>query len=214
MKHRKIWLGLLVLVLATVSLGFGARSQADTGWPAPPPRYRVTELSDAILFNDGPAAYRLVYLQRPPTRWTTALRYAQGALNAELARRGSWSETMIVQPVQSGNPVAVRDGLVTLVSVAREVFNRTFGKDTVDSAVLLVNDALMENAYEVVRADSYINVDMDNDDRTALEVGAIRAIFAGGFADWSWDMAGAPAPQAKLVQDQFIAVITRDLRYR
>jgi hypothetical protein len=55
---------------------------------------------------------------------------------------------------------------------------------------------------------------MDNDNRTPLEVGAVRAVFAGGFADWSWDMAGAPAPQAKLVQDQLIAIITRDLRAR
>ncbi|MEU5960362.1 hypothetical protein ABZ777_04065 [Micromonospora parva] len=210
MMHRKIWFGLLVLALATVSLGFGARGQADPGWPGPPPRHRVTELSDAILFNDGPAAFRLVYLQRPPTRWTSALRYAQSALNAELTRRGTWSDVMIGQRVQSGNPVVVRDGLVTLVALAREVFNRTFGKETVDSAVLLVNDALLENAYEVVRADSYI--DMDNNNRTPLEVGTIRAVFAGGFADWSWDMAGNPAPRAKLVQDKFIATIARDLR--
>ncbi|MFG2051987.1 hypothetical protein ACGFIW_31710 [Micromonospora sp. NPDC048935] len=212
MNHRKVWLGLLVLALATVSLGFGARGQADPGWPAPPPRYRATELSDAILFNDGPAAYRLVYLERPPTQWTPALRQAQGALSSELIRRGTWSDAMIVQRIQSGNPVAVREGLVTLVALAREVFNRTFGKETVDSAVRLVNDALLANAYEVVRADSYIN--MDNDNRTPLEVGTIRAIFAGGFADWSWDMAGNPAPRAKLVQDQLIAVIARDLRAR
>ncbi|MDG4809440.1 hypothetical protein O7634_22060 [Micromonospora sp. WMMD1120] len=212
MSHRKVWFGLLVLVLATVSLGFGARGQADPGWPAPPPRYRATEISDAVLFNDGPVANWLVHLQRPPTRWTPALRYAQSALNAELTRRGSWSEAAIGQRIQSGNPVVVRDGLVTLVAVAREVFNRTFGKETVDAAVLLVNDALLENAYEVVRADSYI--DTDNNNRTPLEVGTIRAIFAGGFADWSWDMTGNPAPRAKLVQDQLIAIVARDLRTR
>ncbi|MCX4387612.1 hypothetical protein OG777_11795 [Micromonospora peucetia] len=212
MTHRKVWLSLFVLVLATVSVGFGARSQANPGWPGGTPRYTATQLSNAILFNDGPAAHRLVYLERPPTRWTPMLRLAQSALNAELTRRGAWSDGYISQRVQSGNPVLVRDGLVTLVALAREVLNREFGKATVDSAVLLVNDALLENAYEVVRADSYI--DMDNNNRTPLEVGTIRAIFAGGFADWSWDMAGNPAPQAKLVQDQLIQIISRDLRVR
>jgi len=209
MKHRKVWLGLLVLVLATVSVGFGARGQAAANWPAPPPRYQATQLSDAILFNDGPAADRLVFLQRPPTRWTPGLRQAQSAINLELVRRGAWSDGAIAQRLQSGNPVAVRDGLVTLVTLAREVLNRQFGKATVDAAVLLVNDALMANAYEIVRADSYI--DMDNDSRTPLEVGTVKAIFAGGFADWSWDMSGTPAPRAKLVQDQLIGVIARDL---
>ncbi|GGO21738.1 hypothetical protein [Micromonospora parathelypteridis] len=212
MNHRKTWLGLLVLALATVSLGFGARSQADPGWPGPPPQYRATEVSDAVLFNDGPAAYRLVNLKRPPTRWTTALRYAQGALNSELTRRDTWSDTMIVQRIQSGNPVAVREGLVTLVALAREVFDKTFGKETVDSAVLVVDDALLQNAYEVVRADSYI--DLDEDKPTLLEAGTVRALFGAAFSGWSWDMAGTPAPQAKLVQDELIASITRDLRYK
>jgi hypothetical protein len=212
MKHRKAWLGLLVLALATVSLGFAARGQADPGWPSGPPRFPATQLSDAVLFNDGPAAYRLVYLERPPTRWTPALRRAQSAINTELTRRGSWSDAMVGQRIQSGNPVVVRDGLVTLVTLAREVLNQQFGKATVDAAVLLVNDALMANAYEIVRADSYI--DMDNDDRTVLEVGTIRAIFAGGFADWSWDMAGTAAPRAKLVQDQLIQIVCRDLARR
>ncbi|MEU6074696.1 hypothetical protein [Micromonospora sp. NPDC047074] len=210
MTHRKVWLSLFVLVLATVSVGFGARGQANPGWPGGTPRFTATQLSNAILFNDGPAAYRLVYLERPPTRWTVTLRLAQNVLNAELTRRGGWSEAYISQRVQSGNPVLVRDGLVTLVGLAREVFNREFGKETVDAAVLLVDDALMANAYEIVRADSYI--DMDDVNRTPLEVGTIRAVFAGGFAGWSWDMAGNPAPQASLVQDQLIQVISRDLR--
>ncbi|MEJ3745594.1 hypothetical protein WEI85_20170 [Actinomycetes bacterium KLBMP 9797] len=212
MTHRKVWLGLLVLALATVSLGFATRGQADPGWPSGPPRFRATQLSDAILFNDGPAAYRLVYLERPPTQWTPALRQAQTALNAELTRRGSWSEGYISQRVQSGNPVVVRDGLITLVALAREVLNREFGKETVDAAVLLVNDALMANAYEIIRGDYQVNEnDVDDSSRTPLGAGAIRVLFAGGFADWSWDMAGNPAPQAKLVQDRLIQIICRDL---
>lgn len=217
MTRRKVWVGLLALALTTVSLGFGARSQAAPGWPSAPPRYPATQLSDAILFNDGPAAYRLVYLERPPTRWTQALRQAQSALNAELTRRGGWSDAYVSQRVQSGNPVVVREGLVTLVALAREVFNREFGKETVDAAVLLVNDFIMAaNAQEVVRADSYIAMDDDltNDLRTPLEMGAVQAVFAGAFADWSWDMDGNPAPQAKLVQDRLIQVITRDLSVR
>jgi hypothetical protein len=86
-RFSRRWRSLLLLAVAiAVGVAFATlrTSAATAGGGAP--RLPATEIADAVLFNDGPAARYLGELNRGPTAWTDSIRETRGSRS-----RSCWS---------------------------------------------------------------------------------------------------------------------------
>jgi SdpC family antimicrobial peptide len=128
---RRLWLVALVAAL-TAGLVW-----AGQGWAAPArraPAFTATQLSDGLLFNDGPVAAYLAKLDRPqPERTEDAVR-AAAAINKAIEADPKWAATFAAR-VQSGDPRQIEPALNELARLSRTVLEELFGRDTVDQAV-------------------------------------------------------------------------------
>lgn len=94
----------ITLTVCAVYLLHGQTSAAAAGTA---PRFSAVQLSDAVLFNDGPAAPLLASLQRGTVPWTPTLRLGQTAVNTMIANNPTWGASFAAA-LQSGNSVAVQ----------------------------------------------------------------------------------------------------------
>lgn len=139
-RWRPIMMAVLVV---TVGLAF-VTWRANTATAAESaPRFTATEISDAVLFNDGPAAKHLTELRRGPTAWTDDLRTLQRRINDSILADRRWADTFVSQ-MQSGNPRLVERGMSSLGVLARAALDGLYGADKIDEALVEIDKKWME----------------------------------------------------------------------
>ncbi|ASW52925.1 hypothetical protein [Plantactinospora sp. KBS50] len=132
---RRTWRAatLLAIVMA-ICTGYLVQGTTSAAADGAAPRFSAVELSDAVLFNEGPAASLLAPLQRGTVPWTPTLRLGQTAVNTVIASSPGWG-TSFATALQSGNPVAVRQALTNLSVLSRNALVSTYGSGPVIQAI-------------------------------------------------------------------------------
>ncbi|HZM78801.1 MAG TPA: hypothetical protein VFC19_23990 [Candidatus Limnocylindrales bacterium] len=128
---------LLVVLAIAVAVGFATWRANRAEAEGEAPRFTATEISDGVLFNEGPAADRLLELNRGPHPWpwTDELRAIQRDINNAILADPAWADRFVVQ-MQSGDPLAVEEGFDGLAAIARRVLDERYGPDAVDLAMV------------------------------------------------------------------------------
>jgi hypothetical protein len=132
---RRTWraAALLTIVMA-VCAAYLLHGQTRAAAAGTAPRFSAVQLSDAVLFNDGPAAPRLASLQRGTVPWTPTLRLGQTAVNTMITNNPAWGVSFAAA-LQSGNSVAVQHALRDLSTFASNALFGTFGTGPVLQAL-------------------------------------------------------------------------------
>jgi hypothetical protein len=134
---RGKWKLVLPLVIASaVGIAYQGQAHADAGL-GPVPNFAATQLADAVLFDNGPAAPYIASLNRPAPvqddRQITEEQAVNAAINANPGMAAQFQAE-----IQSGDPNQVKDALSQLGKVANTVYVNLFGQDTVSKAVAAV----------------------------------------------------------------------------
>jgi hypothetical protein len=149
LRGRRRW-GAVLVAGALAGAAVAVQSQAASA-ATKVPAFSATQLSDALMFKDGPAAPYLASLQRDPVKWTDPLRQAEKALDAAISRDPKWSASFAAR-IQSGDPNQVQSALNDLAVLARGVLDKLFGPDAIDRAASLLHDGIAKQ----------LDVDFDN----------------------------------------------------
>jgi hypothetical protein len=131
--------GVAVAVATAVGVAVAGQGNAATAAEAKP--FSAVELSDAILFNTGPAAPNLASLQRGPVPWTDAMKASQAAIDEAVSADPRWAATF-QREVQSGDPNQIEVGLSSLAELSYAVLTKRFGTDAVLQAVATVGSQI------------------------------------------------------------------------
>lgn len=129
---------ILLVVLATaLAVAFATWRANRASAEGEAPLFTATEISDGVLFNEGPAAAYLVELNRgpQPLPWTDEMRMIQRQVNEAILAEPAWAQGFAEQ-MQSGDPVLVEEGFMRLSEIVRRVLDDRYGPDTVDRAIL------------------------------------------------------------------------------
>jgi hypothetical protein len=147
---------LLVVLAVAVIVAFATWRAGQARAEGGAPRFTPTEISDGVLFNEGPAADRLIALNRGPTQWTGDLREIQRSLNESIMADPAWAQGFAEQ-MQSGDPRAVDAAFTSLGERLRRVLDRRYGQDTVDKTLVdidkqwiderLIRSAVLHNEF-------------------------------------------------------------------
>jgi hypothetical protein len=131
-RARPVLLAVLAIAVAVAFATWRSNSaHAEEGAP----RLAPTDISDAVLFNDGPAAGFLVDLNRGPTPWTGEMREVQREINDSIMADPAMAQGFAEQ-MQSGDPRQVEEAFNSLAITVRRVLDRRYGPDTVDKAMV------------------------------------------------------------------------------
>jgi hypothetical protein len=185
---------------------------AYQGWdraaaePVPVPRYGAVELSDAVLFDTGPAARHLAPLGRPPVTWSADMHEGRRAVTEAIARNPQWSE-FFASRLQSGDPVRVDAAVRDLAALARAAYDRRFGVDVVNRSIAALNRTLWTPDVDLKEMPE--QPDSDND---GLLKGTALGLFLGVFVDLSWNQSTPPAHEASLAREQLVRDLAVQLR--
>jgi len=139
LRGRRRW-GAVLAAGALAGAAVVAQSHAASA-ASQVPVFSATQLSDALMFKDGPAAAYLASLQRDPLKWTDPLRQAEQALDAAISQDPKWSASFAAR-IQSGDPNQVQSALSDLAVLARGVLDKLFGPDAIDRAASLLHDGI------------------------------------------------------------------------
>ena len=129
---------LLVVLAVAVAVTFATWRANRAHAEGEAPRFTATEISDGVLFNDGPAAGYLAELNRGPTQWTADLRGVQRAVNEAIEADPAWANHFAEQ-MQSGDPNLVNEGFTSLGETVRRVLDDRYGPDEVDRAIVEID---------------------------------------------------------------------------
>jgi hypothetical protein len=117
-------------------------SATGTGTPThttPPdntvPALDAVAISDAVLFNQGPAARYLTRLNRPQVKMTDAMTAVRTDIDTKLAADSGFASSFASR-MQSGDPVAVQAALGDIAKAyVRPALDNRFGAATVDAGL-------------------------------------------------------------------------------
>jgi hypothetical protein len=106
------------------------------------PKLDAVTISDAVLFNQGPAAQYLAKLNRPQVTMTDDLTAIRTDIDTKLAADSAFASDFATR-MQSGDPAQVQAALTDdATSYIRPALDTQFGADAVDSAVAAFDDEL------------------------------------------------------------------------
>ncbi|GAA5179630.1 hypothetical protein GCM10023322_10170 [Rugosimonospora acidiphila] len=162
-RGRRRWATVLVAG-ALAGAAVVTQSQAASA-ASKVPVFSAAQLSDALMFKDGPAAPYLASLQRDPVKWTDAQRQAERTLDAAISKDPKWSASFAAR-IQSGDPNQVRSALNDLAVMARGVLDKLFGPDAIDRAASLLHDGIGNELVE--NFDNFIVTRTDLDQAFAV----------------------------------------------
>jgi hypothetical protein len=113
---------LLATVVAALAIAFVA-SRSRPMWAVAAPRFEATQIADAVLFNEGPAARRLTVPRREPMVWDNITRELRVRINTAIAADPLWSGKFAAG-MQSGEPEAVAAATAQLAVLVGLVLNK------------------------------------------------------------------------------------------
>ena len=149
---------LLVVLALAVAVAFATWRANQAHAEGGAPRFTPTEISDGVLFNEGPVADRLLDLNRGPHPWpwTEDLRAVQRQINDGLLADPALADRFAEQ-MQSGDPIQVDEAFTSLAGIVRRVLDDRYGPDAVDRAIFdldrkfvdekLIRIALLHNEF-------------------------------------------------------------------
>lgn len=205
-----------VALVAAMLAGCGSKGTGTAG--ASPskivPVFTAVQLSDGVLFNDGPAASYLVQLNRPATKWTDQLRVTQRGIHAALDADPA-AATAIARGLQSGDPVKVETAFTSLAKIANSVLDNQFGQAQVNAAVGVIDRGLSDNqlisaTVNGAQLDNYTgdSVTVDTDVAAYLEFVVAVAVVAVAVLVFEQPR----TDQGTLIEDTLVKDFTVDLR--
>src|SRR5688572_27985968 len=90
--RRTRGLAVVLALAAALVAGYLWQGQAGAAEQSAP-KYGATELADAVLFNEGPAARHLGSLGRGEVPWNDTLREGQKAVHEAIERDPRWARS-------------------------------------------------------------------------------------------------------------------------
>jgi hypothetical protein len=133
----KRWRWAVGLAVAS-AIGITYAAQVATAGPGQveggAPRFSAVELTDAILYQQGPAAKYLSELERPELKWDDELKRSREVINEAIARDQDWGQSYAAR-MQSGEPLEIASALDDLASFSRVAMNGWLGQENVDRAI-------------------------------------------------------------------------------
>ncbi|MGN9909977.1 hypothetical protein ACTMTJ_20725 [Phytohabitans sp. LJ34] len=197
-----------VAVLLALALAAGGvylwQGRADAAAQAP--KFSPVQLSDAVLFNEGPAAPYLESLGRGRIPWTQTLREGQKAIHESIAKDNEFAANL-----QSGDPVKVRGALRDLSATARDALNQRWGAGVVDEAVKRLFGIYDERFVDTLRQNK-LRFNFQKPCCLENYVDIISSSVLTAFLQEVWQPSGLALEAAQLVQDTMIRDVTMDLR--
>lgn len=224
-KFIRQWRPMLLLGMAVVVGVVFATARSGPAMAAP--SFSAWEIANGVLFNDGPAAERMVALRRPATPWTRDLRDLQASTRRAVESDSVFVRTFPAQ-MQSGDPRQVEQGLTSLGELARKVLEERFDPEVIDKSIFeLDTDWIPEKLVKAAAYNMEFAVDTGKDWAVetnyvavenvalALEL-AVAVVIAYAIAlvktfpkenpEWT------NATGAKLAKEVLVADLARDLR--
>jgi SdpC family antimicrobial peptide len=163
-----------VIVVLTVAAAVGLASLRSIPSYAAAPPLTSTQIADAVLFNEGPAARYLTSVDRSPITWTAKLREMQAGVKRALdTDQSGYFRVQFVQQMQSGDPAAVRSALTRLGQTTLNYLETRYGKGEVDTAVRSLGISWQTDAASSSSVEIASNVAAVTDVVSVLEVYAI-----------------------------------------
>lgn len=108
-----------------------ASAGQDTGSA---PVFTAVEITDAVLYREGPAAKLLSELERPTIEWTDDVVKSRAVISEAIAKNDEWGKAY-AERMQSGDPLQIAGALDDLATFSRDALNGWLGKDNVDRAI-------------------------------------------------------------------------------
>jgi hypothetical protein len=129
----KAWRSMAVLALAIAAglflTQYGTASAAT-------PALKATDIANAVLFNDGPAAGYLKTVDRTPVQLTPEIRTVQaGVKKAIEGDKTGFYTSQFARQMQSGDPLVVRSALSHLGRTVHTVLEQQYGAAKLDSTI-------------------------------------------------------------------------------
>jgi hypothetical protein len=204
-----------VLTLATALVaGYLWQGQASADERGAP-RYGATELADAVLFNEGPAAKHLESLGRGQVPWNDALREGQKAVHEAIDRDPRWARSFAAR-LQSGDPQRVKASLEELSKVTLESLERALGRDRVDEAVYrLVREVYGDDVLKILRTSSGIPLNLQKVSYPCCLENYVDPLVSSilvAFLQDMWQIQGVAVEVNQAVQEIMIGQVAAELR--
>lgn len=200
-------------LLVTLALAAGGiylwQGRAEAAGKAP--RFGAVQLSDAVLFNEGPAAPYLESLGRGQIPWTWTLRDGQKAINESISRDQQWGSVFAAN-LQSGDPVRVRTALRDLSGVARDALTRKWGAGVVDDAVKRLFGDVYDQGFVDFLRQNKLRFNFQKPCCLENYVDIVSSSVLTAFLQEVWRPDGLALEATQLVQDTMIRNVSLDLR--
>jgi hypothetical protein len=204
-----------VLTLATALVaGYLWQGQASAG-EGGAPRYGATDLADAVLFNEGPAARHLESLGRGQVPWNDVLREGQKAVHDAIDRDPRWARSFAAR-LQSGDPQRVQSSLEDLSKVTLGSLERVLGRDRVDEAVYrIIRDVYGDDVLKILRSSSGIPLNLQKVSYPCcledyIDPMSISILVA--FVHDMWQVEGVAVEVNQAVQEIMISQVANELQ--
>jgi hypothetical protein len=124
-----------MVVVSAIGITYAAQvASAGSGQTAGAPRFSAVEITDAVLYREGPAAKLLSELERPNIEWTDDMKKSREVVSEAIAKDDRWGQEYASR-MQSGDPLQIAGALDDLASFSREAMNGWLGKENVDRAI-------------------------------------------------------------------------------
>jgi hypothetical protein len=205
--------GLAALVALVLAAGgvYLWQGRADAAAPQVAARFSPVQLSDAVLFNEGPAAPYLESLGRGQIPWTGTLREGQRAINESITRDQARAAAFAAN-LQSGDPARVRTALRDLSALARESLNRRWGSTVVDDAVKRLFGSVYDERFVDLLRQNKLRFNFVKPCCLENYVDIVSSSVLTAFLQEVWQPSGLALQASQLVQDTMIRNLTLELR--
>ncbi|GIH11520.1 hypothetical protein Rhe02_95870 [Rhizocola hellebori] len=123
------------MVASAIGITYAAQVASagpDTSGSAP--TFTAVEITDAVIYREGPAAKLLGELERPNIEWTEDVKKSRETIAKALESDERFGQSYASR-MQSGDPVQIGNALDDLAKFSREAMNKVLGKDNVDRAI-------------------------------------------------------------------------------
>jgi hypothetical protein len=177
------WRASLVVAVAVVTaISLVATRSAFATSTRPAPTFSSTDIANAVVFNEGPAAAYVPTVGHANIQWTDQVRGVQaGLLNAIRTDPTGYYSTDFAKQMQSGDPQAVQLGLQNLGATVRTFLEQNYAVGQVDDMLRLLGINVGTNAVS--------QEDLDGPVLLVVIVVAVVFFFIG---------AAEPSPDQKL----------------
>jgi hypothetical protein len=203
--------GLAVLLALVLAAGGLYLWQGRAEAAAQAPKFSPVQLSDAVLFNEGPAAPYLESLGRGRIPWTDTLREGQKAINESIAKDQRWGSAFAAN-LQSGDPVKAQGALRDLSALARDSLNRRWGAAVVDEAVKRLFGSVYDQGFVDILRQNKLRFNFVKPCCLENYVDIVSSSVLTAFLQEVWQPSGLALEASQLVQDTMIRDVSMGLR--